>query len=93
MKIYCFLVTFNILIFLDKNKMIHTFIISDAKEARFVYLFFAKEMTLEIKIIICRWTIMLMGGRKCISRAILSHNLYFYHVHNVTSYLCIQVTL
>lgn len=51
-----------------------------------MYLFFAKEMTLEIKIIICRWTIMLMGGRKCISRAILSHNLYFYHVHNVTSY-------
>lgn len=43
-------------------------------------------MTLKINIIIYRWTVMLMGGGKCVLRVILSYNLYFCHIHNMTSY-------
>lgn len=66
----------------------HTLILSEANKAQFVYLFFYRRGN-DIenkKIIIYRWTVMLTGGRKCISRVILSYNLYFYHICNVMSY-------
>lgn len=61
----------------------HTLIILEENKAQFVCLFFTeKKVTLKMKkIIICKWTVMLMEGRQCISRVILNHIICIFTIY------------
>lgn len=66
----------------------HTLIISEANKAQFVYLFFTEEKaTLKMKNKYLQVDCNAYGRKTlCLKSNLESYNVYFYHIHIVTSY-------